>query len=89
MLRVSTMTDGQLVEHWRSERGWTQEQLAEEVTKVLRKADPSAGITRNAVAMWEQGRNGLTEPNRRALIKALGLTSAEFYEPETKKRAVR
>lgn len=85
MAAVTTMTDGQLVEYWRTKRGLTQEQLAELVTKELRRADRNhRGITRNAVAMWEQDRNGMTEKNRRAVIAALDLTSVEFYRAEPK-----
>lgn len=79
------MTDGQLVEYWRSKNGWTQEDLAERVSKELRRGDPgNKGVTRASVALWENGHNGLTETNRRAVIAAFGLTSVEFFRPEQK-----
>ena len=85
MAAMQDMTDGQLVEYWRKKRDLTQEQLAELTTKELRRGDPRhKGIKREAVALWEQGRNGMTEKNRRAVIAALGLTPVEFHRAEQK-----
>lgn len=85
MAPVLDMTDGQLVEYWRKKNEWTQEELAERVTKELRRGDPgNKGVTRMAVNLWENGHNGLTEVNRRAVIAAFGLTSVEFFRPEQK-----
>lgn len=72
--------DGRLVEYWRKKRGWTQEQLAEKVSEHL----PSGALSRAAIAQWEASRNGITEPNRRALVAAFELTMAEFYRAESK-----
>lgn len=64
-------TNGALIAYWRDKRDLTQEQLA-----VL------AGVTRAAVAMWENGGNGITEPKLRKLVAALNLTMAQFYGAE-------
>lgn len=74
--------DGQLVEYWRKRRGLTQEELAEKVSEFL--PAEKRPLSRNAIAQWEASRNGITEPNRRALVAALGLSMTEFYRAESK-----
>ena len=75
--------NGRLIAYWREKRGYTQEQLASLV-----------GVSRPAVAQWENGGNGITEPKLRRLTEKLNLTMVQFYsaerllEPETEATTV-
>lgn len=81
MTGMTDNLDGRLLRFWRERRGYTQEQLAAKVQKILRK-DPS--FTRGALAMVESGRNGMPPATRDAVWQALEVTGAQFYAAESK-----
>jgi transcriptional regulator with XRE-family HTH domain len=61
----------------------TQRALAEAASRI----DDDIRISGSAISYWETGDTTPTQPNLEAVVKALGLTMAQFYGrvPRTKK----
>lgn len=71
MLHV--MTTGQRIKTYREERGWSQADLAREMSRV--KDNP---VSRESISQWEAGKGYPREGNIRALAKVFSKPEYEF-----------
>lgn len=63
-------TPGQKIKEEREKKGWSQQRLADEISRIKGEA-----ITRAAIALWEGGKSKTQKPeNFFAAAKALGLS---------------
>lgn len=76
-------TAGDRIKEERIAKGWSQQRLADEISKIKNEK-----ITRNAIALWESGSSKTQKPeNMFAAAKALGLNPQWVLDETGEKRA--
>ena len=71
----------------RTERGWTQQDVADRLIRLgwMRKPRKNVGCTADMVAKWEAGRKGISPLYRELLAKLYGVTIAQLgIDPDAK-----